>query len=414
MDLIAKTQYMETLRERYLRASKREKGRLLDEYCRNTGEDRKYAIKKFRYLVRVKAEGERKQRTEYYDGRVKAALATLWSIFDFPCGQRLEPLLKSETDRLRIQGELCCTDEVAVKLTEITSSTIDLKLAHEREVMREKRKYRPTHTFPLRSEVPVKTSADLDREHPGAEQIDCVEHCGASASGEYINSLSLVDVYSGWWEGDAVMGKGQERALLALTEARERSPFDWKELHPDNGGNLMNYHLYEYAKNERLVFSRSRPYQKNDNCFVEQKNSTHVRRQVGYLRYDTEQERAIMSTLYRQELRLYKNFFQPVIKLLSKTRLKGKIKKTYDTAKTPYQRLMESDAVSAEQKKELNARYESLNPAELKRQIDLKLAELYRAYQKKTGSSVETNRKKLRPTMVSSFIIQPNALRCHS
>lgn len=414
MDLTAKTQYMETLRERYLKESKREKGRILDEYCRNTGEDRKYAIKKFRYIVRLKGAEEKKQRKEYYDGGVKAALAALWAIFDFPCGQRLEPLLKSETDRLRILGELSCTDAVAVKLKEITSSTIDLKLAHEKEVTREKRKYQPTHTFPLRSEVPVKTSAELDREHPGVEQIDCVEHCGASASGDYINSLSIVDVYSGWWEGDAVVGKGQERTLLALTEARERSPFNWKELHPDNGGNLMNYQLYAYAEKEHIAFSRSRPYKKNDNCFVEQKNSTHVRRQVGYLRYDTEAERKIMSTLYRQELRLYKNFFQPVIKLISKTRIKGKIKKKYDTAKTPYRRLMESPAVSTEQKRELKALYESLNPAELKRRIDLKLAELYRAYQKKTGSPVEANRKKFRPSMVSSFIIQPNAFRCHS
>ena len=173
----------------------------------------------------------------------------------------------------------------------------------------------------------------------------------------------------------------------------------------------MNYSVYAYAEKEGIEFSRSRPYKKNDNCFVEQKNSTHVRKVSGYLRYDTEEERVILAGLYRDELRLYKNFFQPVMKLASKERIKGKIHKKYDVPKTPYLRLMESDALTAEQKAALERVYESLNPAELKRKIDVKLKALYKAHQKKNGSPlVETSRikiKKTAPSMASYYMIQP-------
>lgn len=403
---------METLRTRYLKAGKTEKGNILNEYCRNTGEDRKYAIKKFRGKVAVKT--ARKTRTQYYGSDVTAALAKMWRIFDHPCGQRLESILRTETDKVRILGELVCSQETAIKLKKITSSTIDKKLEHEKEMERRKRMYKPTHTFPLKREVPVKTAAEQDRENPGVEQIDFVEHCGSSASGEYVNSLSVVDIFSGWWEGDAVMGKGQRRALAAINEARERCPFVWREMHPDNGSNLMNYHILKYAEREHIELTRSRPYKKNDNCFVEQKNSTHIRRGIGYLRYDTEAQRVIISDLYRNELRLYKNFFQPVIKLVSKTRVKGRIKKKYDTPKTPYARLVESDRVSTEQKREMKCVYESLNPAQIKRMIDQKLKRLQHEYDNAKGVQEGVSRKKTQKPLVSSLIIQRERVGCHT
>ena len=391
MNTIAKHQYMDTLRKRYLSASKKEKKEILDEYCRNTGEERKYAIKKFRNKVRPKT--ERKPRAAYYDGPVKAALAEMWRMFDRPCGQRLVTTLRDETDRLRRLGELSCSDETAAKLKEITPATIDQKLAHEKEVEREKRAYRPTHTFPLKKEVPVKTPEELDREYPGVEQIDCVENCGASAQGEYVNSLSVTDICTGWWEGDAITGKGQERALEAIDAARERTPFPWREMHPDNGANIMNYHITAYAEREEISLSRSRAYKKNDNCFVEQKNSTHIRGHVGYLRYDTEEERVILSDLYRNELRLYKNFCMPVIKLVSKTKVGGKNKKRYDTPRTPYRRVMESGALDERAAAELRELYESLNPAALKREIDRKIRALVWANRRKRGAPVDARRE---------------------
>lgn len=406
MNKEAKYQYMETLRQRYLKGSKKEKGLILDEYCRNTGQDRKYSIKKFRYKVRLKRPEQRKPRKEYYDGYVRAALARLWEIFDYPCGQRLEPLLKTEIGRLRKLGEVVCSDETENKLKEITISTVDKKLEHEKEVLKLKRKYEKNFNPLLCQMVPVKTAAEMDRTVPGNIQIDCVEHCGSSASGEYANTLATTDVFSGWWEGEGVMGKGQARALTAMENASSRYPFDWREIHPDNGGNILNYHVWAWTQANGIAYSRSRPYKKNDNCFIEQKNSTHVRKVVGYLRYDAPEELEIINNLYRNELRLFKNFFQPVIKLAAKTRIKGKIHRRYDQAKTPYQRLMESDRVSSEKKKELKAIYESLNPAELKRTIDRKLNLLYKAYQKKKGLPVETSpitNKKLTPSLVSFY-----------
>lgn len=417
MDSNARNQYMTTLREKYLQAvSKKEKGRILDEYCANTGHERKYAIKKFHYKAGLKPEGSpRKPRTGYYDGAVRSVLAKLWAIFDYPCGARLAPLLKEEAARARTMGEITCSDEVIEKLRLITSSTIDKKLAHEKEVLVNKRKYASKRNFLIASMVPTKTSAEQDRERPGTLQVDCVEHCGTNAAGEYVITLSVVDIFSGWWEGDAVMGKGQERALVSLDEARERSPIVWKELHPDNGGNILNIHVYSYAMEHGIEMSRSRPYKKNDNCFIEQKNSTHVRQVVGYLRYDTEEEQLIMRDLYRNELRLFKNFFQPVMKLKEKTRVKGKIHKKQGVAMTPYKRLMESSVVSREEKAALTTTYHSLNPAALKRAIDAKLLLLCSAHQKKNGVRVEAHRnmKKVATPIVSNYIIQREAVGCH-
>ena len=401
MNFEARNQYMETLREKYLKAGKKEKGRILDEFCRNTGQERKYVIKKFRYKVRLRPKGsQRKRRKEYYDGMVKSVLAKIWAIFDYPCGQRLEPLLKDEAKRLRALGEVACSDEVLRKLQEITPSTIDKKLAHEREVLRNKRKYASKKNFLIASKVPTKTSAEQDRLIPGTEQIDCVEHCGTFAAGDYVNTLSIVDIFSGWWEGGAIMGKGQERTLVAIDEARKRSPFAWHELHPDNGGNILNIHVYNYAKSHGISMSRSRPYKKNDNCFVEQKNSTHVRQMGGYLRYDTAKEQSIMNDLYRNELRLYKNFFQPVMKIVSKVRIGGTIHKKQGGAMTPHKRLLSSQMLSKEEKRALTEQYEKLNPAELKRTIDVKLLALYHAHQRKNGLPVEASPKVRRSSVV--------------
>jgi hypothetical protein len=402
MNIQARNQYMETLRERYLKANKKEKGRILDEYCRNTGQDRKYAIKKFRYKVRLKRPEERKRRKEYYDGYVRAALVRCWEIFDYPCGQRLEPLLKSEVERLRKQGELICSDEVAAKLKKISFRTIDEKLKHQKEVLRLKRKYHNKTNPLLYQKIPVKTMAEQNRETLGNIQIDLVEHCGESAAGEFINTLSTTDISSGWWEGEAVLSRGQEALFKGLQQIKSQYPFSWKEIHSDNGTEFINWHLYRYSQKENLDFSRLRPYKKNDNCLVEQKNATHIKRFVGYLRYDTLKELAILNDLYRNELRLYKNFFQPVIKLKEKIRVKGKIHRRYEKARTPYQYLMESREISLQTKQELRNIYDNLNPAELKRTIDKKLHLLYEAYKTKKGRDmVEPAAKKLKPISVS-------------
>jgi len=399
MDMYSRNQYLQNLRLEYLKTkSKKEKGELLDEAEKRTGLSRKHLIVKLRPKSNIdRRKEERKRRKVVYDGCVKAALVQIWRILDYPCGQRLAPLLKNTDiiERLRDFKELHCSDEVAEKLKKISFRTIDEKLKHQKEIERIRKKYQKKVHPLLYQKIPVKLSDEWNRSQLGNIQTDLIEHCGQSARGEYINTISNTDIAIGWWEGEAIMGRGQIPTCEGIDRARKRFPFAWKEIHSDNGTEFINAHLFRYAQKEKLGFSRSRPNKKNDNCFVEQKNWTHVKKYVGYLRYNTKEEQDILNSLYRNELRLYKNFFQPVIKLVLKERIGGKIHRKYDIPKTPYQRAMESKDVPEKKKKELKKIYDSLNPAELKRAIDRKLDLLWKAYQKKNKSQKVEPKKKI-------------------
>jgi len=413
MEMKARNQYLKVLQERYLRAPKKEKGRILDEYCKNTGQNRKYVIRKIRSQIVLEGKPGRK-RGWVYDGQVIAALVQIWEIFDYPCGQRLAPLLKTMVERLRELKELWISDEVAKKLLQISPATIDRRLRHEKEVishLRRKGFSKPKSL--LYQKIPVRLN-DWDTSVIGNLGMDFVEHCGSSKKGHYINSLSATEVGSGWWEGQAIMGRGQEPTLKALGKIRKRTPFRWLEIHPDNDSAFINAHLWRYCQEEKVRFSRSRPNRKNDNCYVEQKNWTHIKKVFGYLRYDTVGEMEIINDLYENELRLYKNFFQPVMKLKEKVREGGRVHRKYDVAKTPYERLMESDQISAGAKEELKAIYLSLNPAQLKKAIEAKLDRLYNLYQGKKSNGMVEPFKKQRPRMVTNYMIQPHPFRLPS
>ncbi len=397
MDMPSRNQYLKELRTEYLKTkSKKKRGELLNEAEKRTKLERKYLVVKLRPKSNLdKTSTERKKKKQYYDNSIKPALAQMWRIFDHPCGQRLEPLLKSETDKLRLLNELLCSNEVALKLKQMGSATIDRKLKHQKEVERIKDKYNSKIHPLLYQKIPVKVFGEQNREELGNIQIDLIEHCGASAAGQFVNTLSSTDISSGWWESEAVMGKGQENTLEGIKMARNRFPFPWIEIHSDNGAEFINAHLFKYAGSEELGFSRSRPYKKNDNCLVEQKNWTHVKKFVGYVRYDTVEEQDILNDLYRNELRLFKNFFQPVIKLVLKERIGGKIHRKYDNPRTPYHRLMESEKIIEQTKQQLKATYESLNPAQLKRIIDQKLNLLYGVYGNKNKTLKVDIQKKI-------------------
>ena len=392
----SRNQYLKELRTEYLRTkSKKKRGELLDEAEKRTKLKRKYLMDKLKPKSNLdNLPSERKRREEYYDGYVRDALVQMWKIFDYPCGQRLEPILKTETDRMRLLEELDCSNKVALKLKKIGIATIDRKLKHEREVERINRKYRLKIHPLLYQKIPVKVFDEQDRRTIGNIQNDLVEHCGQSASGEFVNTLSNTDISNGWWEGEAIMTRGQIPTQEGLERAEERFPFDWKEIHSDCGKEFINAHLFDYTQKKGLGFSRSRPYKKNDNCLVEQKNWTHVRKFIGYSRYDSLEELNILNDIYRNELRLFKNYFQPVIKLILKERVKGRIHRKYDKARTPYHRIMESKEVPEKKKQELKIIYESLNPAQLKRDFDRKLSLLAKAYQEKNKSlKVDINKK---------------------
>jgi len=401
-----RNEYLKVLRDKYLKSkTRKEKTQILDEYCNNTGQARKYVIRKIQPGVELNPK-QRKKRGEFYDGQVKAALVRIWEIFDYPCGQRLKPILGTEVDRLTKLGELKISDEVALKLRKMSSATIDRKLKHQREVLQLLRsKGSPKPGSLLKQKIPIRLT-EWDTSEVGYMEIDLVVHCGSSAFGEYINTLSTTEISSGWWEGEAIMGKSQEATFQATKKIRERTLFEWKGLDSDNGPEFINNILYKYCDREGLEFTRSRPYKKNDNAYIEQKNWTHVRKVLGYLRYDTIGELMVINSLYRNDLRLYKNFFQPVMKLISKERIGGRVKRKYDIPRTPYQRLIESDQVSEETKEKLKGIYLSLNPAELKRSIDAKLDKLYQTYEQKNGTQQANPHKRTTPRSVTSFMMQ--------
>jgi len=397
MNMQSRNQYLVELRTEYLKIKLRKRrSALLNEAEKRTKLNRKYLIDKLKPKSNLdKLVSDRKKRNQYYDNSIKPALVKMWQIFDYPCGQRLETSLKNETDKLIILGELDCSNVVALKLKQIGSATIDRKLKHQKEIERIKRKYhRKIHPL-LYRQIPVKVFEEQDMNALGNMQIDTVEHCGSSAFGEFVNTLDATDISSGWTEQEAVMGKGQENTKNGIDNARVRCPFLWKEIHSDGGTEFINAHLFRYSAESNLRFSRSRAYKKNDNCLVEQKNYTHVRRLVGYLRYDTAEELDMLNDLYRNELRLYKNFFQPVIKLILKERIGGRIHRKYDKPRTPFQRILESPEIAESKKQELKNIYQSLNPAQLKRMIDKKLDMLYKSYEQKNNFQKADEKKRI-------------------
>lgn len=399
MNMQARNQYLHTLITQnggYHMAARKEKTRLLDEYCRITNQNRKWVIQKIRsgaYVQSMRQEkGEEKRtRKSIYDGNVVALLITLWNIFDRPCGQRMVAQIRVELDRLIRFGEILCSYEMIQKVKQISSAEIDRSLAAHKEKMHLRQKYgKKIHPL-LYQKIPVRISSEQDRKTIGNIQIDLVEHCGQKADGEYIYTLSTTDLATNWWEGGAVLTKSMHGVGEQLDLVRQRYPFPWDGFHTDNDSAFINGHLYRYAQKNALDFTRSRPYEKNDNFLVEQKNGRVVRRTIGYRRHDTIGELTILNELYHY-VGLYQNFFQPVAKLKEKKRIGSTIKRIFEKPQTPYKRVMESRHVSKEKKRELKELYASLNPAALKRQIDAKQDALYQAYMMKRPVSEHTQK----------------------
>jgi hypothetical protein len=374
----SREQYLEEVRKEYVRADKRGRSKLLSEARRRTRLNRKYLI---RILNGTKA-GEAKQparrtRRRSYGVAVLSSLVEVWEIFDYPCGQRLEPALKQEVERLREFGELRCSDLVAEQLRQISGKTIDRLLAREKQVRGLRRNRNPGVQRLNWERVPVKVAAEWDTQQVGNLQVDFVAHCGRSTGGDYVHTLSAVDIASGWWEGQAIAVRSQQETKLGLEQMRPRFPFRLKEIHPDNDSAMINDLLWDWCREAKIRMSRSRPYKKNDNAWVEQKNWTHVRKVVGYRRYDTTTELKLLNEIYAVA-RLYRNFFQPAIKLRSKTRVDGRIKRKYEKARTPYERLLSSGQITQKAAQQLRRQYQQLNPAELRRQLETLQAQLER------------------------------------
>lgn len=367
---------VEVTADRYQRARKKEKGRILDEFIQTTGYGRCYARRVLRSWGKKIYSGARVYvacggggaRKRVYDEKVKAVLASVWEIMDFICGKRLAPVLGEVLGRLEHFGEIECDSETREKITAISASTIDRMLAAERKKYHLKGRSGTRPGSLLKKQIPMRTFSEWDEQKPGFVEIDLVGHDGGCVSGDYMQTLDLTDISSGWTEMAAVRNKAQVWVFEALKQIRGRLPFPLLGIDSDNGSEFINRQLFEYCKSEQITFTRSRPHRKNDNCFVEQKNWSVVRRAVGYQRLDTEDELSVLSDLYHY-LRLYVNYFQPNQRLESKERNGAAVKKTYSAAETPFSKLMRSAHLTLARKQKLKREYARLNPAELKRRI---------------------------------------------
>jgi len=399
-------EYNEAVRERYLRADKKDKGKILDEFVNVTGYRRKSAIR----LLHRRRQGvprRRRGRPKKYGSYAIEALKLAWEATDRICSRRLQPFLSELVRVLRQHGERCMTADIEAQLCQMSSSTIDRLLRPYRRLGGR----RPfTTTKPgslLKKSIPIRTFADWEENHPGFLEVDLVPHCGDSAEGFYLTTLSTVDVATGWSECIGVWGKGQARVRAAVHRIRQRLSFPMLGLDSDNGGEFINQYLYNYCHEEGITFTRSRSYKKNDSCHVEQKNWSVVRRLIGYDRYNSRVALESLNRVYNL-LRLYVNFFQPMMKLVSKTRHGAKVHKVYDTARTPYQRLLEFGVLTGAKQQELAATYHGLNPVLLLRQINESLESLWDMAEHPTN---QQRRGKNHQASVTQFMTQPCPVR---
>jgi hypothetical protein len=392
MDMPSREQYLAALREEYLRGDKKQKTRLLNEARKRTRLNRKVLIRKLTHVPAAAAQPRRRRRAARYGVELKAPLVKVWELFDSPCGQRLAPILREQVERLRAAGGLKCSQKVADLLAEISPKTIDRLLARERSVRCLKQHRRPPVHPLLYQRVPVKTAAEWDRQEVGNLQLDYVLHCGRSTAGEYLLTLSATDIATGWWEGRPQPGRSQKATQESLEQIRKRLPFRVREVHPDNDSGILNDLLWKYCRRRRIAMSRSRPYQKNDNAWVEQKNWTHVRKLVGYRRMASTAQCEVLRELYEAAAD-FRNFFQPAMKLKEKVREGGKVRRVYEEPRTPYQRVLELGKLKPKQRQALEERYRRLNPVELRRRIEQLRTKLFDLLEREGEPAVPKHRR---------------------
>jgi hypothetical protein len=387
------------LTARFQKATKKERGRILDEFVHLTGYNRVYAAYVLRSCGKQVARMVGGHRIIFIPGHCRAPgaprtsgphrgyrstsflviLKRLWALSDGLCGKRLVAFLRELVPQLQGQGLLKLKDPaLAALLLKASAATLDRLLAPtKRQAQLGKGR---SHTRPgtlLKHHIPVRTFADWNDVRPGFCEVDLVAHDGGAAYGEYAFTLTLTDVATGWTEAEAVQNKAQINVFAALMAIRARLPFPLLGLDSDNGSEFINCELVRYCEQEHITFTRSRAWKKNDNCYVEQKNYSIVRRTVGYYRYDRRQQLVLLRSLY-ERLRFYTNYFQPVMKLKEKVRSGSRVTRRYDPPQTPYRRLLAHPTVSQDVKARLEQQYKALNILTLKRELHRRQHTLFR------------------------------------
>jgi hypothetical protein len=367
----ARREYLARMRERYVMADRAEKGRLLDEAVAVTGRHRKALIRAWRRPLRPRA--SRGGRPTQYGPAVVRALVAIWTAAGYPWSRRLNALLPQWLPWARRRFALTAETERGVRT--ISARQIDRVLAPHKRRIRQRQYGRTKPGTLLKHHIPLKT----DRwavSAPGFTEIDLVAHSGDRADGEFVHSLNVTDIHTTWVETRAVMGKSQVRVQEALEHLRQALPFPLRGIDSDNGSEFINAHLQAYCRTHQLQFTRGRPYKKDDNAHIEQKNWTHVRKLMGYVRYDSPAALTAMNDVYA-DLRLFQNVCLPSVQLQRKERVGARLRRVYDAPRTPLDRVRtcpEADAATVAALVRLRDR---LDPFVLAARIDQKLARVY-------------------------------------
>lgn len=381
MSVNERRKYLKLVVPRYAKLRRKERGQLLTEMGEVTGLHRKSLIRLMGLPSLERALNRKRLKVRRYDTAVGDVVRIVWESLDYVCAERLTPVLVDTARQLAEWEELTLASEVENKLSSISRATVQRLLQRFQLDSPKLPRRRPQPPNRLLRDVPMERLS-WDTRVPGDFETDLVHHCGTVAAGDYIHTLQLVDIATGWSERVAVLGRSQEAMVRGFRKVQARLPFSIHKLHPDNGSEFFNDHLIRYFGEEvtGLRLSRSRPYRKNDNRFVEQKNSTLVRAYVGYERLDNGAQCAALNSLYDQ-LWLYYNLFQPVMHMVSKESVNGRLRRKHDTAQTPYQRLLSSGILSPEQKRRLAELHAKTNPRQLRREIYQAVEQLWQLSQ---------------------------------
>lgn len=383
MDRKAKESYRQLIQPRYRRATKKIKQRILDEFCMVCGYNRKYAIGLLQKPARRLPNAKRKpgRKPVYHDPVMLKVLWRIWLETELACGKRLKvaiphwlPFYANHYGPIEK-----ATEE---KLLAISSASIDraLKPMRDKLTLKKRSGTRPG-SLGLKHQIPIKDRSVWDVTQPGFVEADTVAHCGSSLKGDFAWSLTVTDIKTTWTEIRAIWNKGAYEVTKQTEDIEKALPFPLLGFNSDSGGEFLNHHLVRYfaePRGDRIIkFSRSRPYKKNDNAHVEQKNWTHVRQLFGYGRIDQRGIVHLMNDLYCNEWRLIQNFFMPSLKLIEKTRIGARYYRKYDEPKTPYQRVLNEPSVTSEQKQKLIECYKTLDPFALRKMITAKRKRIF-------------------------------------
>lgn len=374
-----KREYLIAIRKRYLESNRSKKSLILDEFCQVCGYARKYAIAILN--GRIEPAGPRPRgRQVRYGLDVVYHLVRLWNAMDRPGSTKFRAAIP---EWLEYDGVLQGADDHSLRLKLLTVSRAQVdRLLRNYRLGRQTGLSATRNTLGsrhFRNHIPIQAK-DWNVTAPGQQtQGDTVAHCGDSLQGTFAHSLTLTDIFSGWTENRGLWGKTSARVIEAMREMEATLPFRLLGFKSDSGSEFMNHELHAYFRENRpevpVQFTRSRPYKKDDNCYVEQKNYTHVRQLFGYQRFDDPSLVARMNEIYVQYWCPLQNFFMPTQKLLRKTRVGARMRKEYEKPETPYQRLMNSKDLSDERKQALRERKDLLNPFELQKGLEKKLRE---------------------------------------